>query len=80
MVVFRPLDGSKRKALRGGQMILQFEDDPVLGEPQEVNVSRIVRESRIVTGFKQPLPSMAGFSRLLIGKKRELWRGHSNGL
>jgi len=69
------LDGKQTKSLRGGQMILQFEDDLALAGLQEVDVKRLLKESRIITGFKTPLPSIGKIQQVIDRQQRELWLG-----
>lgn len=68
-------DGKQTRTLRGGQMIVQFADDPKLADIQEVDLKRLIAESRIVTGFKQPLPSLAKIQQVVAQQQRDLWRG-----
>jgi hypothetical protein len=69
------LDGKQTRTLRGGQMILQFEDDAVLSDPQEIDLKRLVKESRLITRFKNPLPSMSKIQQVIDLQQREFWQG-----
>jgi hypothetical protein len=68
-------DGKQTKTLRGGQMILQYADDLKLADIQEVDLKRLIAESRIVNGFKQPLPSLAKIQQVVAQQQRDLWGG-----
>src|SRR5262245_51356542 len=41
--VVSTLDGKQRRSLRGGQMLLQFEDELELAQVQEVDIKRLVK-------------------------------------
>ena len=66
--------GGLTRKLRGGQMILQFADAE-LAQVQEVDIRRLVRESRIINGFKNPLPSLARIQEVVDRQQREIGRG-----
>jgi hypothetical protein len=68
---------TRSKSLTGGQMILLFDgDDPALGKVQEVDIKRLVSESRLITGwFKTPLPSMDKIQKVIDRQQRDLWLG-----
>src|ERR1043166_7011307 len=65
----------KTRTLQGGQMMVQFADEPDLAEVQEVDLKRLLQESRIVTGFQSQLPSMAKIQEVVDRQQRELWLG-----
>jgi len=69
------LDGKHSKHLRGGQMILQYDDEEILADIHEVDLKRLLGESRIITGFKQPLASLGKIQQVVDRQQREMWRG-----
>lgn len=73
-VVSKP-NGKETKKMRGGQMIVQFADDPNLADVREVDIKQLVKESRIITGFKTPLPSIAKIQQVIDRQQQQLGLG-----
>ena len=73
--VVSTLASNQSVSLRGGQMLVQCVDDAALAEVQEVDVQRLMRESRIITRGKIPLASLAKIQAVVDKQQRELWRG-----
>jgi hypothetical protein len=67
--------GKKTKFLSAGQMIIQYASDPDFAPIWEVDVKKLLKESRVITGFRIPLPSMVKIQAVIDQQQKDLARG-----
>lgn len=68
-------DGKQRRRLRAGQMIIHALGDPLLGEPQEIDLDTLLRETGLLRRFARPLPGQEAIEGERQRQQRELKRG-----
>ena len=62
-------------AINAGQMLAQFADDPRLGAVQTINLDLLMQGARILSGFKNKLPSQNLIQNAINGQRVDLQRG-----
>ena len=62
-------------AINAGQMLSQFADDPRLGVVQTINLDLLVQGARILSGFKNKLPSQTLIQSTIKGQRGAMQHG-----
>ncbi|MCS7047924.1 MAG: hypothetical protein NZ483_01345 [Verrucomicrobiae bacterium] len=68
-------DGRQQRRLRAGQMILHALGDPLLAEPQEIDLDTLFKGTGLLQRFGRPVPGQQAIEQERDRQQRELRRG-----